>query len=210
MAPESKTPLDHEELIRRLAPCNARVTPTSSISDPARWIVEIDAEQSFDALTILRDDESIAMRRLVDLAVIDHFDAEAASSPRFTVVYQLHSPTRQQRLRVHVSLEADSWLSPIAPEDARADSESEARDDRSIGTEMDSEIGAAVAEIDSVVRLWPAAAWPECEAFDLFGIRFRGHPNLRRILLDEGFVGAPLQRDHPLELDRPLPTESPE
>ncbi|MAG34410.1 MAG: NADH-quinone oxidoreductase subunit C [Deltaproteobacteria bacterium] len=59
--------------------------------------------------------------------------------------------------------------------------------------------------IDSVVALWPAADWLEREVFDLFGITFRAHPNLRRILLEPDFEGAPLRKDHPLQLDRPLP-----
>ena len=61
--------------------------------------------------------------------------------------------------------------------------------------------------IDSVTALWPAADWLEREVLDLFGIRFRGHPDPRRILLEESFVGAPLRRDHALRLDRALPAE---
>jgi len=61
--------------------------------------------------------------------------------------------------------------------------------------------------IDSVVGLWPAAEWLEREVFDLFGIRFRGHPDLRRILLEADYEGAPLRKDHPLKLDRALPGE---
>ena len=52
--------------------------------------------------------------------------------------------------------------------------------------------------IDSVVEIWAAANWFEREAFDLFGILFRGHPDLRRILTDYGFVGHPFRKDFPL------------
>jgi len=51
---------------------------------------------------------------------------------------------------------------------------------------------------DSVVDIWPGANWYEREAFDLFGILFRGHPDLRRILTDYGFVGNPFRKDFPL------------
>jgi NADH-quinone oxidoreductase subunit C len=52
--------------------------------------------------------------------------------------------------------------------------------------------------VDSLVEIWPAAGWFEREAFDLFGIVFEGHPDLRRILTDYGFVGHPFRKDFPL------------
>jgi NADH-quinone oxidoreductase subunit C len=52
--------------------------------------------------------------------------------------------------------------------------------------------------IDSVSEVWAAANWFEREAFDLFGILFRGHPDLRRILTDYGFIGHPFRKDFPL------------
>jgi NADH-quinone oxidoreductase subunit C len=52
--------------------------------------------------------------------------------------------------------------------------------------------------LDSVCAVWPGANWYEREAFDLFGILFRGHPDLRRILTDYGFIGHPFRKDFPL------------
>ena len=60
------------------------------------------------------------------------------------------------------------------------------------------------AQIDSIVSIWPAANWLEREVFDLYGIRFRNHPDLRRLLLYEEFDGHPLRKDYPKERRQPL------
>ena len=52
--------------------------------------------------------------------------------------------------------------------------------------------------IDSVTSVWASANWYEREVFDLFGVMFRGHPDLRRILTDYGFIGHPFRKDYPL------------
>jgi NADH-quinone oxidoreductase subunit C len=66
----------------------------------------------------------------------------------------------------------------------------------------------AVTELDarcpSLAPLWPAFDWQERETFDMYGIRFDGHPDLRRIYMYEEFVGYPLRKDYPKEKRQPL------
>jgi NADH-quinone oxidoreductase subunit C len=58
--------------------------------------------------------------------------------------------------------------------------------------------------IDSVQPIWLAADWMEREAWDLYGVKFEGHPDLRRILMYDEFVGHPLRKDYPKEKRQPL------
>lgn len=58
--------------------------------------------------------------------------------------------------------------------------------------------------IDSLASIWLSADWYEREVWDLYGIKFLGHPNLKRILLYEEFVGHPLRKDYPIDKRQPL------
>ena len=129
-------------------------------------------ELTHELLKFLRDDEALAYDFLSDLYGVDYEGYPAETPGRFGVGYNLVS-TRDNR-RIYVK----TYVSPSKPTD---------------GTEADPAL-----EMDSVCDLWPAAEWMEREVYDLFGVRFRNHPDLRRILLWEDYPGHPLRKDYPL------------
>jgi NADH-quinone oxidoreductase subunit C len=57
-------------------------------------------------------------------------------------------------------------------------------------------------EVDSVISIWKVADWLERETYDLVGVKFIGHPNLKRILLPEGWIGHPLRKDYDMSIEQ--------
>ncbi len=125
-----------------------------------------------EVLAFLKSDSRAAYNFLTDIAGIDYLDYPAKAIGRFGVTYLLHSHGRDERFFVKVFL------------------------DPSIPTEGIVEDPALCLE--SVCDLWPGAEWMEREVFDMFGIRFRNHPDLRRILMWAEFPAHPLRKDYPL------------
>jgi NADH-quinone oxidoreductase subunit C len=125
-------------------------------------------EQLLEVLSWLRETPSQQYRFLSSLHGVDYLPGQ----PRFGVHYELLNMPRVERLRVKVLLadpaEAGNGTSKQLP------------------------------ELASCVELFPTAEFHEREVYDFFGIVFRGHPDLRRILLPEDYVGWPLRRDFPI------------
>jgi NADH-quinone oxidoreductase subunit C len=126
----------------------------------------------------LRDDPASDYNFLSDVGGIDYLDYPAETPGRFAVFYLLVSFAHDRRLTVKVFLDPTVDTS---------------------GTERDPAL-----EVDSVCDIWPGAEWPEREVYDMYGIRFRNHPDLRRILLYEEFEGHPLRKDYAKEHRQPL------
>jgi NADH-quinone oxidoreductase subunit C len=163
----------------------------------------VDPNQILDVLTWLRDEPGQGYRFLSSLHVADYLPAE----PRFGVHYELLNRDRVERIRVKAML-ADPAASPAGgtaggttPEEALATAGgggSPAVTGPAGDAAVTGPAAGSLPEIDSCVSLFPTADFQEREAFDFFGIVFRGHPNLTRILMPEDYVGWPQRRDFPL------------
>ena len=114
-------------------------------------------EQIVEVCTALRDKHSFEM--LADLTAVDYWPEEA---PRFHLVYQFNSYSKNIRLEVRVPLDGNA---PAA---------------------------------DTITTIYPNAGWHERELWDMFGIKFIGHPDLRHLLMPHEWDGHPLGKDYPL------------
>jgi NADH-quinone oxidoreductase subunit C len=143
---------------------DAIIASSSALGEDTIVIARDNAAEVFRTL---HDDAEFAFEFLLDVTGVDWPERR----PRFEVVYQLKSMSRNQRLRVKIHLETDD------------------------------------AWVPSAYPVWKSADWLERECFDMFGFEFRGHPDLRRILMYDSFVGHPLRKDYPFQKRQPIVPE---
>jgi NADH-quinone oxidoreductase subunit C len=147
----------------------------ADVLDP--WI-RVEAPRIAEVCGFLKSDERLAFEMLNDLTVVDYFEPDERKRDRFPfephleVVYHLSSLRHRQQIKLKVHL--PRW---------------------------EDEATRSLPEIPSVSGVWAIADWHEREAFDLLGVRFSGHPNLRRILTSEDWVGHPLRKDYEFPLE---------
>ncbi len=154
----------------------------------------VDPAQVLAVLAWLRDAAGHEYRFLSSLHAADYLPA----SPRFGVHYELLNRNRVERLRVKAMLSdpAGSPAGPVAAGDPPPPAVAKASSGAVPPTAPPA--GEQLPEIASCVELFPTAEFQEREAFDFFGIVFRGHPDLTRILMPEDYVGWPQRRDFPV------------
>jgi NADH-quinone oxidoreductase subunit C len=156
---------------------------------PGELTCEVEPGQLVEVCHELRDAGELAFEQLVDLAAIDYLEygrtewkTRAATSSGFSRAVEREQAAEPQagqpRFAVcyHLLSVSRNWRLRLRC--------------RCLGDEP--------PMLDSVTSVWASANWFEREAFDLFGVLFRGHPDLRRILTDYGFIGHPFRKDFPL------------
>jgi NADH-quinone oxidoreductase subunit C len=155
--------------------------------------LSIDPAYGLAVLGWLRDAPGQGYRFLSSLHAADYLPAQ----PRFAVHYELLNRDRVERIKVKALLaDPASSAGPVAAGDPPPPAVAKASSGAVPPTAPPAE--EALPEIDSCCELFPTAEFQEREAFDFFGIVFRGHPDLRRILLPEDYVGWPQRRDFPV------------
>ncbi len=157
-------------------------------------------EGLLDVARSLRDEPDLRFDFLMDLACADYlrFGTSQRSAPRLATpsplpYYSAPKPTpeRWERLVPHEAHRFELVYHFYSSAHNRR-------------LRLKVPLAAADPVADSLTGLWQAANWFEREVWDLFGIRFAGHPNLRRILLYEEFQGHPLRKDYPASKRQPL------
>ena len=148
---------------------------TSKKLDALDPFVVIEPAALLEVCRFLRDDSRLRFEMLNCISGVDYLEPDpkkapkAGFEPHVEVVYHLQSFTHRHRFVVKVIL--PRW--------------------------KDGQVGE-LPEVPSVTSLWRSADWHEREAYDLMGIRFEGHPNLVRILMEDDWEGHPLRKDYPI------------
>ncbi len=164
----------HQLLLERFG-ASAITGANMTAMDP--WI-EVAPSAIVGVSTFLRDDDRLRFDHLNNLCGVDYFEPDPKKAAKFThephveVVYHLSSFVRKHKITIKVKL--PRW--------------------------KDGKPGQ-LPEVPSVAAVWGIADWHEREAYDLMGIQFLGHPNLRRILCPEDWVGHPLRKDYEMPLE---------
>ena len=136
----------------------------------------VEPENLLDIAVLLRDSPELHFQQLMDLCGVDYSAYAGGAEEALDGVAPSRPRTRRFAVVYHLLSLTHNWRMRLRLF---------ARDDE-------------FPVVNSVIGVWPCANWLEREAFDLFGIVFTGHPDLRRLLTDYGFIGHPFRKDFPI------------
>jgi NADH-quinone oxidoreductase subunit C len=168
------------DVVRRAAP-GAVLEAVASVDMPT---IYVDREHLVEVSRVLRDDPDLQFVFLADVTAVDYLPAE----PRFETVY-------------HMACLGDAYKTTSGVVSA---SLSNSRTPGVVSSPkrlcVKVRVPGADPRVPSVVSVWPTAGWPEREVYDLMGVTFDGHPDLRRILTPDDWEGHPLRKDYPVQI----------
>ena len=176
------------KLLANLVNSRCNLPAASSRIEREELTIELEPTSLVETMNILKDDQDLALTQFSDLAVVDYLkygvsDWETKKTSRAGFSRAVSRGKADQldfskRFAVvyHLLSIRYNWRLRVKVY-----------------------IQSEPPKLPTVSPIWPAANWFEREAFDLFGVMFEGHPDLRRILTDYGFVGHPFRKDFPLE-----------
>jgi len=179
---------DNQQLLEQINSRFSGVVTSAVLSDCDEVTIVVPKEKILEVCKALRDEDQFSFEQVIDVCGVDYlaygnteWHTEAATETGFSRGRTSHADERHTwklpRFAVVYHLISYKHNSRIR---VRAFVEEE------------------FPRIDSVVGIWNCADWFERETFDMFGIIFEGHPDLRRLLTDYGFVGHPFRKDFPL------------
>jgi len=166
-----------------LAPLKAQFSDIKLLVREFRGMVTVvvPRERIVEVCRFLRDEPSLRFDMLAELNGVDYLNYPGATH-RFAVNYGLSSVSNNLRLWLKVFLDPELETVPgTAPRDEEV-----------------LEKGDPGLKLQSVTGIWPGAEWMERECYDMFGVIFLGHPDLRRLLTWSGYGSYPLRKDYPL------------
>jgi NADH-quinone oxidoreductase subunit C len=162
---------------------------TTLVEDREELTIEVEPEQLLSVAKVLRDHDDFKFEELIDLCGVDYSRYGVADWETHVATERGFERAVEPAAERHSTWDKPRFASVIhllsVVHNTRLRVRTFAADD-------------SFPVLPSVVDIWAAANWFEREAFDLFGIMYEGHPDLRRILTDYGFVGHPFRKDFPL------------
>lgn len=179
---------DNQQLLEQINSRFGGVVTSAVLSNCDEVTIVVPKEKILEVCKALRDEDQFSFEQLIDVCGVDYlaygnteWDTEVATETGFSRGRTSHKDQRHQwsqaRFAVVYHLISYKHNSRIR---------------------VRSFVEEEMPRIDSVVGIWNCADWFEREAFDMFGIIFEGHPDMRRLLTDYGFIGHPFRKDFPL------------